>query len=157
LSRSSKDFAPLAEKLYQQGEQLSLAGFATSTHPSLALDILFKLTRRQVYDFGKSRTVTAFWESLPEAKKLWLWNNDNRWWGYLGFVLMAYCRTNRLSQASSLAKATFEDPSMPRDALVSMLVPYNEELVNRGYSSEALDAFRWIITENPTRAGCATA
>lgn len=157
LSTSADELRPLAVDIFTQGQTLAQRAFASATHPSVALDILFKLTCRQVYDFGRSPEATAFWESLSEQKKLWLWNNDNRWWGYVAFVLLAYVRTGRFSQATQIAKDTLNDPATPREALPTILIPYYEELILRRSSAESLEAFRWIVTENPTKAGCATA
>jgi len=157
LSTSADELRPLAVDIFTQGQTLAQRAFASATHPSVALDIIFKLTCRQVYDFGRSPEATAFWESLSEQKKLWLWNNDNRWWGYVAFVLLAYVRTGRFSQATQIAKDTLNDPATPREALPTILIPYYEELILRRSSAESLEAFRWIVTENPTKVGCATA
>ena len=157
LSRSDDSLRPLAHQIYGMGESVALQAFGSAAHPSQAIDILFKLTRRQVYDFGNSRAVTAFWETLAEDKKLWLWSNDNRWWGYIAFVMMAYCRTDRLSEAGQLAQTLLGDRAIPREALPTVLMPYYESLIVQGRAAEALDAFRWMVTENPTKAGCATA
>jgi hypothetical protein len=157
LSRAKGEFRALADQVYARGESAALQAFASATHPSQALDILFRLTRRQIYDFARAAEVLAFWRAMREDKKLWLWNNDNRWWGYLTFVLVAHLRTNDLAGAASLAQTTLEDPATPRTALPSILVPYYEELIRRGRAAEGLAAFEWIVTENPTRAGCATA
>lgn len=157
LSRSDGDFGQIVSKIYSMGESKALKAFEEATHPSQALNVLFKLTRRQVYDFGHSNAVVDFWKNLQEQKRLWLWNNDNQWWGYLAFVLMAYSRTDRLSEAATLAQLTLEDPATPREALPIILLPYYEELIDKGRSMEALEAFRWIVTESPSKAGCANA
>ena len=70
---------------------------------------------------------------------------------------MAYLRVDDLKSAAQLAKSTLDDPATPREALPTVLVPYYGELMIRGYCAEALAAFEWIVTENPTKAGCATA
>jgi tetratricopeptide (TPR) repeat protein len=157
LSRARGNFRALTDQIYALGERAALQEFSSASHPSQAIDVLFKLTRRQVYDFGKSRAVAAFWETLSDDKKLWLWSNDNRWWGYLAFVIMAYCRTDRLSEAGNLAQTLLGDPAIPRESLPTVLMPYYESLIVQGRAAEALDAFRWMVTENPTKAGCATA
>jgi len=157
LSRAGGELRSLADQVYARGESTALQGFASATHPAQALDMLFKLTRRQVYDFGRAAEVLAFWRALPGEKKLWLWNNDNRWWGYLSFVLLAHLDTGDLAGAASLAQATLDDPATPRTALPSILVPYYDEIARRGRAAEALAAFEWIVTENPTASGCATA
>ncbi len=157
LSISKGELRTVANKVFSMGEEAALKAFSSATHPSQAIDILFRLTRRQVYDFGRSAKALAFWKALPESKKLWLWNDDNRWWGYLAFLLIAHLRTDDLRGAADFAKAALEDPATPRTALPAILVPYYEELVRVGRAAEALEAFRWIVTENPTRAGCAAA
>ncbi|MFZ4780449.1 MAG: hypothetical protein ACOYM3_34280 [Terrimicrobiaceae bacterium] len=49
------------------------------------------------------------------------------------------------------------DPSTPRTALPAILIPYYDKLIYKGSTAEALEAFEWIVTENPTKAGCARA
>ncbi len=157
LTQSDAQFQAVGEKVYKLGEAAALMEFERASHPSIALDVLFKLTRRQVYDFGRSSQVIRFWKGLPEEKKLWLWNNDNRYWGYLAFVLMAYLRSDDLVAAADLAQVTLADPATPRTALPTVLIPYYEELIYKGRATESLEAFQWITTENPTKAGCSTA
>lgn len=157
LSRSKGEFKDVAKQIFTMGETQALQAFAAAAHPSQAIDILFKLTRRQVFDFGRAKAAVQMWEGLSEEKKLWLWNNDNRWWGYLAFVLLAYLRSGQREKAAELASATLDDPSTPREALPAVLVPYYEELILKKAISESLEAFRWIVTENPTRAQCAAA
>jgi tetratricopeptide (TPR) repeat protein len=157
LSRSGGDLQGASDQIYSMGESVALQAFASATHPSQAIEILFKLTRRQVYDFGRSHEALAFWRSLSEEKKLWLWNNDNHWWGCLAFVLLAYLRTDDASSARTFAQSLLDDPAIPRAALPGLLVPYYDALLRRGGAEESLAAFEWIVTENPTQAGCATA
>jgi hypothetical protein len=157
LSRSHGSLRPLADQIYGMGERAALQAFASASHPSQALEVLFKLTRRQVYDFGLAREALAFWRALPEDKRLWLWNNDNRWWDYLAFLLLAHLHTGDLAGARSFAQGLLDDPATPRTALPGLLVPYYEALIRRGQAEEGLSAFEWIVTENPTQAGCAAA
>ena len=157
LAHAGGDLRALSKKIYGMGESLALQGFASATHPSQALEILFKLTRRQVYDFGREREALAFWRSLTEEKRLWLWNNDSRWWGYLAFVLLAHLRTDDFAGARTFAQSLLDDPAIPRTELPGLLVPYYDALIQRGGAQESLAAFEWIVTENPTQAGCATA
>jgi len=157
LSRARGNFRALTDQIYALGERAALQAFSSASHPSQAIDVLFKLTRRQVYDFGRAREALAFWRALPEDKKLWLWNNDNRWWDYLAFILLAHLHTDDLDGARSFAQGLLEDPATPRIALPGLLVPYYEALIRRGRAEESLAAFEWIVTENPTQAGCAAA
>ena len=115
------------------------------------------LTRRQVYDFGHAREALAFWQRLPEGKKLWLWNNDNRWWGYVTLILLAHLQAGDPTEASQFAQSLLDDPATPRTALPGLLVPYYVALIRCGRAGEALKAFEWIVTENPTQSGCAPA
>ena len=157
LSRSEPEFRKTADKVYKLGESASLQAFATASHPSQAIEILFKLTRRQLYDFHGSDAIIQFWKSMPDQKRLWLWNNNNYWWGYQAFVLQAFLRTNNLPSARELAGTILNDPSTPRTALPAILIPYYDELIYKGSPAESLEAFEWIVTENPTKAGCARA
>lgn len=157
ISRSDADLRPLALEIFSRAEALAHKSFAEASHPSIALGVLFKLTRRQIYDFGRAPDVVSFWESMGEEKKLWLWSNNSQWWGYIGFVLMAYIRTGNSARAARLAKESLEDPATPREALPAILLPYYEELIHQGSPGESLEAFRWIVTENPTQSGCASA
>jgi hypothetical protein len=157
LAHAGGDLRVLSRQIYDRGESLALQAFAAAGHPSQALEILFKLTRRQVYDFGRSPEALAFWRSLTGEKKLWLWNNDSRWWGYLAFVLLAHLRTDDLAGARTFAQSLLDDPATPRTALPALLVPYYEALIRHGGAAESLAAFEWMVTENPTQTGCATA
>lgn len=157
LSLSTDEFRALAKSFYEKGARLARQDFQEAAHPSLALDTLFRLTRRQVYDFGKSVEAITFWRELSDEKKLWLWNNDNRWWNYLALILLAHLRQGDFAGATRIAQDILQDPATPRTALPAILVPYYEQLILKGQIAEGLDAFRWIVTENPTRAGCAKA
>ncbi len=157
LSRSKGEFRDASDKVFKLGEAAALKAFAAASHPSQAIDILFKLTRRQIYDFFGSESVISFWNDLPEQKRLWLWNDNNNWWGYQAFLLQAYLRTDNLDDARTLAKQLLDDPATPRTALPTVLIPFYDELIDKGSSAESLEAFKWIVTESPTKAGCARA
>lgn len=157
LSLEKSEVRKLSKAFYDKGAALAYQAFSVADHPSVANEILFKITRRQVFDFGKSQAAAQFWEDLPQEKRLWLWSNNNRWWGYLSLVLIAYLRSAQRKKAEQLAGSLLDDPATPREALPAILVPYYEELIFRKSVAESLDAFRWIVTENPTRAQCATA
>ena len=81
-----------ADEIFEQGADLARSEFAQAAHPSLAVEILFKLTRRQVLDFGRSADALAFWEGLSGEKKAWLWSTKSRYWEYLGLLVDAHLR-----------------------------------------------------------------
>jgi len=157
LTKSRADLRDTAEKVFQLGRIAALQAFNTASHPSVALEALFKLTRRTLYDFDGKREVIAFWEKLGADKEAWLWSNNNYWWGYLSLVLQAYIRGDDKKGADQLASKLFNDPAVPRAALAEIFVPYYEALIEQGNPSEGLKGFTWVVTESPSQAGCATA
>ena len=144
-------------ELFERGESLALGQFAAAGHPSLAAGILFKLTRRQVYDFDRSGDAIRFWERMADEKKEWLWSEHSSFWAYLEWVFEAYQRAGSSQQTEDFALYWLRDSATPPEGRVRIGVPYAEWLVRRHRVAEATEIFDALIKESPTHALCARA
>ncbi len=90
LSAASPEFKDWGRELFEQAASMALQQFREAIHPAVAMDILFKLTRRQVCDFARFADALRQWESLDEEKKAWLWTPQTCFWEYLGLLVKAF-------------------------------------------------------------------
>lgn len=145
------------QEVYLQGEALALTQFNEAAHPAMAMDILFKLTRRQVVDFDRSASAISFWESMNEGKKDWLWSNSSVFWEYLGCLFTAYLRVKDSVAAEEFATSFLNDPASPASGLPYIGIPFAKYLINSGRSEEGLAICEKMANGAPRLPRCAWA
>lgn len=146
-----------AYHLFEQGCQMALASFRAAEHPSVAMDILFKLTRRQVCDFRRFEEAILFWESLSEQTKTWLWSEKESFWEYLGWIFEAYTEADRREEAEAFAAQWLEDRATSAFGHVHIGVRWGRWLLKQAKVKQALDLFERAVTEAPFHPFCGLA
>ena len=144
------DLREWGKQLFEQGSSLALNQFNEATVPSLAMNRLFKLARRQVRDFGRNQEVIALWESLTPVKKDWLWSESSDFWGYLELVFEAYARSGKMPEAEEFARALLDDPASPSEQLPFIGVPLARRLMRTSRSSDGMTIFERMTQASPT-------
>jgi tetratricopeptide (TPR) repeat protein len=157
LQKLGPDLRPLTMQVFQKGKDAAIQAFNTAVHPTLAIDALYKLTRRQLYDFSGYKDVIARWESMPPAKLTWMWMNNRQYWMYFALVAEAYMRANNPAGAAAAAGTALNDPATPREVLAIVGSPYYEALLKQHQYYDAMQGFQWLTTEYPTATGTSTA
>lgn len=160
LLKISKNSAVMAlrRKILQKGEALAWKAFTDASHPSVALNILFKLTRRQVCDLNHSLQAIANWESLPETKRNWLWSEKAVFWETLSLIYRAFIRLKRDVEAEKFAQTYLQDPATPTVGVALLGITNAQALMKKeGRQKEALTWFTQISQEAPTHWQCAWA
>jgi tetratricopeptide (TPR) repeat protein len=157
LSVASPEVADWSEELFDRGVSLATRQFDAAAHPSEAIDILFKLARRQVCDFDRAADAIRQWESLGAEKKEWLWSLRTSFWEYLGLIVRAYSMEGRGEQMETFALGWLDDPATPPIGRVLVGIPYGRHLVNHGRMADALSWFDRLVGEAPTHPLCAIA
>ncbi len=150
MSRTTPELASWVREIFDRGADLALQQFRAADRPAVALDILFKLTRRQVYDFGRSRDAIQLWESFDDRKRDWLWSTTSLYWEYLGLLVRAYERAGQMSHVDTFAQAWLDDPATPPEGRIHVGIPFGLWLVRRRRMTEALDLFARLVEESPT-------
>lgn len=87
---SSPELEDWALAWFDRGADRALIRFQESATPSAAIEVLFRLTRRQVVDFDRGADAIRFWENMSDQRKEWLWTLHNGFWEYLGLLFRAY-------------------------------------------------------------------
>ena len=151
------ELKPWGKEIYLQGETLALAQFNEATHPAVAMDILFKLTRRQVVDFDRSSAAIDLWESFDRGKRDWLWSSSSIFWEYLGCLFTAYLRVNDPTTAEDFANGFLEDPASPPSGLPYIGIPYARYFIDSGRSEEGLALCKRMTLREPRHPLCAWA
>jgi tetratricopeptide (TPR) repeat protein len=105
-----RDFAL---QIYQQGKQLALQAFKATGHPAVAATILYKFSRRASNDFQDGDAVLSTWSQLTDAKKQWLWSEQQDYWHYLELVFRAYRDAKRYPEAEQFITPLLNDPATP--------------------------------------------
>ncbi|MBU1693601.1 MAG: hypothetical protein KKC51_06520, partial [Verrucomicrobia bacterium] len=146
-----------SKELFSQGEARALQCFHEASHPSVAVKILFKLTRRQLYDFDRPAEAIRLWESFNPAKKAWLWSAQNNFWEYMGLLFDAYTRTGASQTGEAFVQSLLDDPATPPEGLAYVGIPYGQWLVQKRRVQEAQDLFAWLIKAVPSHPLCAHA
>lgn len=145
------------KEIYLQGETLALEQFHEATHPAVALDILHKLTRRQVLDFGRGATAIGLWAGLNTRKKDWLWSESALFWEYLGYLFAAYLQMNDHAGAEAFATNILADPATPLSGVPHVAIPYARHLIDVGRADEGLAVCEQMANAAPLNPLCAWA
>ena len=146
-----------SRELFAQGEALALEQFNAATHPAVAIAILFKLTRRQVIDFGHNKEAVALWESFSAEKQDWLWSGSSYFWEYIGLIFEAYVGTGNSVQAEYFANEFLNDPAVPVESWPYIGAPYAQWAIMCGRGAEGLELCRQLIRRAPQNAECSIA
>ncbi len=157
LAAASQTLRPWAETLFGRGSGIALERFYREEHPSVAIDILFHLARRQIYDFGQSAKALHLWESLDAQKREWLWSPRESFWAYLGLLVEAYSLSGPQGAGDAFARDWLDDPATPPLGRVHVGIPYCRWLMNCERATEALPIFDQLVVESPTHILCVTA
>jgi hypothetical protein len=146
----------MAEGVFARGVALATQSFTTERNPSAALDILFKLARRQS-DFGQYTAIILGWGALGTKQREWLWTKDSQYWEYLDLVATAYRACGQPESADQLANTFLNDPSTPPNGLVTVGIPHALSLLQRSSREEAFSWLDWLAGQAPTHVLCAYA
>ena len=146
-----------SQELFSQGENLALRHFHAADHPSVALKILFKLARRQLYDFNRPAEAIHLWDSFDPAKKEWLWTAQNSYWEYMGLLFDAYARVESAQTAEVFAQSLLDDPATPPEGLAYVGIPYAQWLIQERRVQDAQNLFDRMIKAAPNHPLCANA
>ena len=150
LQFGPSDLREWGMQLFEQGSSLALNQFREATVPSLAMNRLFKLARRQVRDFGRNQDVIALWEGLTPDKKDWLWSESSDFWGYMELVFEAYARSGKMPEAEEFARELLDDPASPAEQLPYVGVPLARRLMRINRSDDGLALFERMTQVAPT-------
>lgn len=148
----------LAGEVFARGEAMALQAIRQAEHPAVRLDLLFRLTRRQVGDFGRCRPAVQYWESLDQAQRDQLWSEKEQYWEYLAFLYEAYLALGWINQAEGLVQGVLADPATPALGHVHLESSRAEWLMRqKGRAAEAIAAYRRAIRAMPHHKRCAQA
>ena len=148
----------LRRTILKRGEALAWTAFNNAIHPSVAIEILFKLTRRQVIDLQRVVQAVGQWESLSENKKNWLWSEKSIFWEYLSLIYRALVQLKRDTEAEKLAQTYLQDSATPTVGIALLGITHAKALMEKtGRQNEALSWFTQISQEAPTHWQCAHA
>lgn len=157
LSFGPPELRQWGNDLFLQGETLALARFNEATHPAAAMDILYKLTRRQVVDFNRSVRALELWDSFDAQKRDWLWSTTSIFWGYMGYLFRAYLRVKDTAEGERFANALLNDPASPASGLPFIGIPYARYLIDQGRIEEGLMICQRMADGAPRHSLCAWA
>ncbi len=143
--------------VFFRGESLALEQFGSATNPEIAVDVLYKVTRRQVIDFGQSEKAIELWESLDDNKRDWLWSAGAFYWQYMGCIFEAYVRAGRFGDGEDFAKGLLEDVATPDSGAPFVGVPLARKYIPRRRTAEAISIFNKLAQRAPGHSQCAWA
>ncbi|MDD5198378.1 MAG: hypothetical protein PHC88_01120 [Terrimicrobiaceae bacterium] len=156
MSQAPSQAADLAPQVFERGENLAVNLLASEENPTAALQILFKLSRRQS-DFGKDKSIIKQWEQLTAYQRNWLWTKAGVFWQYLSLVFDAYRHVGNFTQADSLAQQYLNDSATPPNGVAEIGIPQALSLIERNKTADAFKWFEWIVGQAPTYSACAYA
>lgn len=156
LTQSPAAVAHYAETLFARGESLALERFSTAERPEVAIEVLFKLSRRQA-DFGRYAAIVEGWNRLSTHQRDWLWNRGSTFWEYLGLVATAFRASGNLAGADALCASYLDDAATPPHGLAELGIPLANSFLFRRRREEAFEWFEWLISKAPSHALCAYA
>jgi tetratricopeptide (TPR) repeat protein len=151
------DLRDLATELFGRGETLARTQFAAANNPSIALGILFRLTRRQVYDFGLYQAAVDNWNGLTQRQRDWLWSPKTEFWEYLTYVHKAMSKLHRAGEAEALLDHYLTDSATPLEGRLGLLRSRAVSRIAAGLHNEALSIFLAMVSLAPMHRFCAEA
>ena len=157
LSAASPEFKEWGTELFDQATAMALRQFQEALHPSVAMDVLFKLTRRQICDFARYAAALRQWDELGEDKKEWLWTSRTCFWEYLGLLVKAFSMERRRDELEDFARSWIDDPATPPEGRVHIGIPFGRHLLNSQRYAEAFSLFDRLVRESPSHPLCVTA
>ena len=146
-----------SQELFSQGESRTIQNFYAASNPSVAVRILYKVTRRQLYDFNRPVEALLLWESLSPDKKQWLWAPQSKYWEYMGLLFDAYTRVETAQTAESFALAMLNDSATPPEGIACVGIMYGQWLIMKRRMQDALNLFSRLIGVAPNHSACAYA
>lgn len=117
LTLAGSSFAGLAQSTIARATGAALDEIDQANTPAAATRILCHLARRQYYEFNQHREIVAFWDTLPETKREWLWSHADFWWEYLSIVFLALHTVGRGDHADGLARTRLESAATPPNGI----------------------------------------
>lgn len=157
LSAAAPEFKGWGDELFDQAIALAQRQFQEAVHPSVAMEILFKMTRRQICDFARYADALRQWDGLSEEKRAWLWTTRTCFWEYLGLLVKAFSMERRTAELESFARSWLDDPATPPEGRVHVGIPYGRYLLNGQRYPDALSLFDQLVAESPSHPLCVTA
>lgn len=123
--------------------------FEKAKEPGEALQILIHLTRRQYHDLFLGEGIHEYWDSLPTAKREWLWTQDAKFWEYLSLVLQSYDDADMTLETDKLAHALLQEATTPAQGMAQIATTFGEILVRRGEVKKGILYFEKAIPASP--------
>lgn len=132
LALAGERFKDLKEVVANAAVKAAQDAFEKAMDSREALGILIHLARRQYYDLLTGSSIFHYWDSLPRAKREWLWSQDGRFWEYMCLVMMAYEDSALSHAADQLANELLVRITTPPHGFVQVATTYGEILIRRG-------------------------
>ena len=155
LTHAPASIRDVAKDFLARGEQLAISQFAAAQSPSVAIGILFRLTRRQVYDFGKYERAVAFWRGLTPQKRDWLWTEKSEFWEYISWVFVAMTKSKLQVEAEALLQQYLQDSATPIDARVRLMSKSASWKIRAGNVVQGMAVYSSMISISPSHRLCA--
>jgi tetratricopeptide (TPR) repeat protein len=157
LTHAPAEFHELADELFSRGEALAKSQFVAAQNPSVAIGILFRLTRRQVCDFAQYEDAVDAWNNLTQQQRDWLWSPKTEFWQYVASVLVAMTRLAQDNDAGQLANQFLNDAATPVEGKLQILPVIARNKLYAGQLDEAFSDFALMISLAPMNRLCAEA
>ena len=155
LMNAPHELYDLANDLFARGQALALAQFDGTKDPAAAIGILFRLTRRQVYDFGKYQDALNFWNNLPQDRRDWLWSERSDFWEYLSWLFVAMTRLHLDTDAQTFADFYLHDASTPLEGRLELMHSLATWKIRGRDMSAGMAVFAAMIAIVPMHWQCA--
>lgn len=157
LQFGPEELSNWGQQLFVQGKNAAIQQFNEAVSPSVAIGILYRLTRRQVRDFGRHEEVVAFWEGLSQERRDCLWSEKCDFWDYLGLVFESYARVGDLQKAEAFAGDYLDDPATPGEGRPPLGIPLARQLMQTDRIADGFKLFEQMASAAPTHPLCAEA
>jgi tetratricopeptide (TPR) repeat protein len=157
LALAGERFKDLKEVVANAAVEAAQDAFEKAMDPTAALGIIIHLARRQYYDLLSGSSIFRYWDSLPMAKREWLWSQDGRFWEYMCLVMMAYENAAMDYAADQLANELLLSITTPPHGFVQVATTYGEILIRRGEIRNGLIQMEKAIPVAPANPSTARA
>ena len=157
LALAGNSFTDLKNLVAAAGIKGAKKAFQEATDPKLALEPLLHLARRQYYELFMSADIHQFWNSLPMAKREWLWTQDERFWEYMSLVILSYQAVDNAGEAENLTIALLSSNTIPAHGVTHIAAAYADLLLIENDYVKAKVFLDKAVAASPFHRLCANA
>jgi hypothetical protein len=114
-------------------------------HPSVAIDLLLEVSRRQFYDLAGEAKVISLYNEYARSRIEWLWSEDNAFWEWYAITARCIGRAEGWEAGIIFAQRLAREVATPAPGAAILATELGRMLLDFRQYNEALKQFQCSI------------